>query len=360
MLSVTSSAHAESPSPVETAPQAPVIAFLNKRVVEELATEGVMLVQRNLALRVVQAGPGVMVSILDASTTQELAWSRVAELPADREASVAAITHVAADLVTKLSSTDAPRQPAPQTNGNEAPQTSQRDLSVAGSTRDRSTHDAGGKEHAVTGTLRRVRESLDQYRRERIRFTRRVKVEGIGYQGLTGLGIAAGMGQEKSGWPALRGEQDIELSPTEFYAIVGRPDLADAYRRRRRLGIGGMLVGVAALAAGTYTFFKWQHIAAVEHERGVDGGPAGLYQASTVLLAGVGLVGFVGGAYLYRHRQPMTENEAKVLAEDYNRRLYHRIHLGDDTPSREHRATRSVQLAPYVGHEAGLLVTGSF
>ncbi|MGE3547452.1 MAG: hypothetical protein AB7L28_26235, partial [Kofleriaceae bacterium] len=339
MMSAASVA-AEDPAP---SPRSPLVAFLEQRVPEELATEGIMLGQRNLALKIEQAGACVLVFMHDAATGRQLAWSRIGELPNDRDAAVAAVTHVAADLAAKLVVTSTPQASAPSPT--------QDDGEEGGV--------EGGFAKPASGAKRAA--ALQEYQREAIRFTPRLEVTLSGHtQPIGSLTVSslAGVGVERVGWPAVRGEHGVELAPAEFYTLVGRQDLADTYYQRQVIGIGGMVVGGAALVAGTYIFIKAAGMsttddgrcdplfepetlpqydactASYEAQRERD---ADAYRSPAYVLTGVGLVAATVGYLVYRHRHPVSENEAKGLADSYNQQLRHRLQLdGDDSPSREH------------------------
>ncbi|MGE3454194.1 MAG: hypothetical protein AB7O24_03690 [Kofleriaceae bacterium] len=376
MLCVAGSARAEGPSQVESVPRSPTIAFLEQRVVEELAAEGVMLKQRNLALRIEQAGRGVLVSILDATTGQEQTWARVAGLPADREAGVAAVTHVAADLVSKLSATAAPSKPEPpeELGGEEG---GVEGGEVGGEWRSRERED-GGSARPASPFARAA--ALAEYRRDAIRFTPRFEVS-VGRHshdvGSVFTGSVTGVGMERLGWPAVRGESGVELEPTEFYSLVGRPELAESYQRRQKLGIGGIAIGGGVLAVGTYLLAKSIGISTdsgrcdalfnpgtlAEYDQCAEqrSEEAASYRTPALILGALGIAIAGGGYMIYRNSHPITENEAKLLAEDYNRQLRHRLHLnGDDSPTRDREAANKIQLAPYVGSKSGVVVTASF
>ena len=94
----------------EPEPSAPLAAFLEARVPDELAAEGLVLSRRNLALQIEPVGDKLLVSLIDLVTGRVVASTKLDNPPRDREAAVASVTQVAAALVTQYSGTPAPSQ----------------------------------------------------------------------------------------------------------------------------------------------------------------------------------------------------------------------------------------------------------
>src|SRR5689334_18140392 len=89
----------------------PLASYLEQRVVDELAVEGVVLSRDHLMLKVEQLGDKLIVSLVDLATNRVAASTKIDAVPADREAAVAATTHVAADLVAQAVGRGAPQPP---------------------------------------------------------------------------------------------------------------------------------------------------------------------------------------------------------------------------------------------------------
>src|SRR5689334_1870732 len=87
-----------------TAQQAtvPLDVFLEQRVAEELAADGTILSRLGVALDVEAVGDKLLVSLVDPATRRAVASTKVDSVPADREAAVAAVTQVAANLAAQL------------------------------------------------------------------------------------------------------------------------------------------------------------------------------------------------------------------------------------------------------------------
>src|SRR4051812_45664919 len=93
-LAVSRSASADAPGN-----QDPISTFLERRVPEELAAEGVVLSRRDFTLKVEAVGAELLLSIIDVSTGRVAASTKLDVVPQDREAAVAATTHLVADLI---------------------------------------------------------------------------------------------------------------------------------------------------------------------------------------------------------------------------------------------------------------------
>lgn len=122
----------------------------------------------------------------------------------------------------------------------------------------------------------------------------------------------------------LRGVQRERLSPENFYLIVGRADLADAYNRRSRkrkiLMIGGTLTAVGgAVLLGA---------AGVTEMEGSSEDAAKLAIAGTTAFLLGGVVAYVG---IMTYPHPVGESEQRLMAYEYNRRLRKQLRLPGGT-----------------------------
>ena len=85
----------------QPATAAPLDQFLESRVPDELAVEGIILGQRELVIKVEQIGDKLLISLIATPTGRVVASSKVDDPPADREASLAIVTQVTATLYTQ-------------------------------------------------------------------------------------------------------------------------------------------------------------------------------------------------------------------------------------------------------------------
>ena len=76
--------------------------FLEKRVHDELASEGTVLSSHNLGLNIELVADRWLVSLVELTTNRVAASTRIDHLPTDREAAVAVMTDVVADLEAQL------------------------------------------------------------------------------------------------------------------------------------------------------------------------------------------------------------------------------------------------------------------
>lgn len=312
--------HAQAPGAAET-----MSSFLEHRVSEELAAEGIVLSRRGLTLQVEQVGNVLLLSLVDVSTGRVAASTKLDAVPSDREAAVATTTHVVADLAAQVAGPLPAAAPAPA-------------ASVPAPAPAPDTH------------AREVAEL--QYRREAIHF-------GNDYE----ISVSKYGGSVHRQWVAMQGELDMRLDPEEFYRRVGRPDLVGKYEHRRNLMIGGFVVSGIGYAASLVAF------AAMYPKRDMcsisDPGWSAcedmadarfdndLHNAMFVSLGliGVGTVGLVMGFWYHYHPHPISENEAKQLADQHNQKLRHTLGL----------PVVDVQLAPVAtGSTSGFALSGRF
>jgi hypothetical protein len=273
-------------------------AFLEQRVPDELAADGTLLSRIGIALDVETVADKVIVSLVDPATRRVIASTKVDQVPVDREAAVAQVTQVAANLVAQLS------------GGVRV------DIKVTGDT---------GVPANPVDELKRHGDAEYRYRQEMVTFER-------------GWGISGDKNRVSSytyTQPVL-GELKRPLRGCEFYLAVDRPDLASEYSKRRRRGwigaLGGPLVtasGVIALAIGD------------------DASNAPLQITGGVMTV-AGVVGFFGGLWYLWHSHPVDESEWYGLAQHHNATVRRKYGL-------------SVGVAPYAHADGGgLSFAGSF
>jgi len=308
VVALARSASAQAPGGGISDP--PISVVLEQRVPEELAAEGVVLSGRSLVLQVEQVGAKLLVSLVDQTTGRVAASTTIGRVPADRDAAVAAVTHVVAELASEVAARTAPPPPV---DANEP--RADRDLRDAAELR---------------------------FRRGAIGFGADVSV----YVYSSPKRFVAGASRR---WYPYQGELKTRLEPTEFFKLVGRSDLEQAYRRRRTMMLG-LYWGGTALAAGS----------AMLGLASLDDGHGSIGRLQHAALAGlcVGLTAVAAGRWLQRSPQPISENEAKAMADQYNTRL--RRELGLPVATRA-RPGRDVHVLPYVGaRDAGVALATSF
>jgi len=304
-----------------TATAAPDLAgLLEQRVPQELATEGIVLARLGVALDVEIVGDRVLISLVDQTTQRASASTKIDALPTDREAAVALVTQVAATLASQLAAPPSTQPP-------------------------------------VADHQQEVAEQ--QYRRDAIGFGDQVTVSG-------GDGSAVHAGRD---WYVTRGELKVPVAETEFYELVGRPDLAAAHRAtwtktRAFVTGGGVLLGVAAASGFAWI---WKRSAGVrgsaddscnlgdpgwfECEQEADAAiarDARPYAIAGAITAVAGLTSLGIALHIFR-RHPVSETEAKAVTDEHNQQLRKRLGLP------------TAQITPYAARSAaGVLVSGHF
>ena len=318
-------------------------AFLEKRVPEELAADGVVLSRSQLGLHVEQVADKWLVSLVDLTTGRAAASTKIDLLPADREAAVAAMTHVVADLAAQIFG----RAPAPPPLPETAPPVNPTVEQIL-----REQH-AAHEQQAV----RERREAAEiPYRRATIRFA-------ASYDPAAQATGAA----PRTRWVAYKGEPKQQMDPRRFYREVGRPDLAEAYSRRKGMAIGSFVgAGLSFVAAYVSLFVALEssHEAQskcfdLPFDQTTDclDRQGGLDPTLPLVFVGVGAAGVVTGIYYAFHRHPIDEPEARALADDYNRRL--RGMPG--APAAQRSLLHDVRWTPYVtGRAAGIGLAARF
>jgi hypothetical protein len=305
----------------------PIDVFLEQRVAEELAADGTILSRLGVALDVEAVGDKLIVSLVDPATRRAVASTKVDTVPADREAAVAAVTQVAANLAAQLGRT---AQPA-----------------------------AAQAVKQVLDEQREDRAAEYRYRQEAISFGSEIAVWTNGKT--TSVGSIT---------VAYQGDMHRKLHPQEFYQLVGRPDLADAYDRRVTVGWTGLLAGGAVSLVGMYL---WVDNAFV-YSDACDIGSGSYDQCQADYAkerepykwAGIGLtvggtVGMLVGYYYLLHRNPVDESEVYSLAAQHNEQLRAKYGLPTTSLRKPRKIDHSFVIAPYAGGDGGgLAVAGRF
>jgi hypothetical protein len=268
---------------------------LEKRVGEALASRGAALARHNLALRIEQSGARWTASLVERNG-HVAASTYVDQLPDEPEAAVAAMTTAVVELDAQVSA--------------------------------------------------RVNEF--KFKLLSVRFAPSYLAD-------------ARLDRGARQWQLYRGSRDQELGAPEFYQMVGRDDLARAYQHRRYAMWGAYIAGGAAFATAA--------VLTVRNESDYEPcnmieGPGGLVcvnqqhrsLAPVIVALAVGLVGVGVGTYYQRTPQPIDENDAKSLADAYNRELRGKLGL---TAEAHAPRLREVAVAPYAGGSAAGLVVGA-
>lgn len=316
LASVLAIAARASAQPASDAPAtAHLPAFLEQRVVEELISDGILLSRLGVTLEIALVGDIAIVSLIDAATGRARASTKIDHLPADRDAAVASTTQVAASLVDQLG----PRKEAP------APETLAKALAE---------HRAKEREERQQSAVAEAR-----YRESALGFSEEVTMFVASRDGtITAV-------DRTRRWTAFQGEQRIELEPHEFYELVQRGDLIEAYDRRRAIRNVTAVVGGAMSTLSTYLILT------------SDFGDPGMKVGIALGLGAV--VPLTISGWYWARPHPITETQAKVLATKYNGWL--RRSLGLPSAARDRGVLREVAWAPYATPDgAGIALGGRF
>jgi len=326
---------AAAQGPRDAAAELPIAALLEQRVPEELAVEGVMLSRRGLTLQVEQFGTRLLVSLVDRRTGRVAASTKIDRLSEDRDAAVAIATHVVADMVSEISERIAPAPaPAPPPVPPPAPKAIVEPKAVVAR-----SIDTEPPYTEPTEDDRRAAAEL-RFRRESIGFGSEVSVLMV----LKPERRVAGVSQR---WYPYRGVAKTRLEPDAFYRLVGRNDLVEQYRRRRTTMLGTMWGG-AVVALGSALV----GLASLES----DSEKVARLQTGALVGLCVGLSAAAIGSYLQTSLEPISDSEARKIAEQYNQRL--RRSLGLPLSA---RIRRDVRVLPYAsGRDAGIAIATAF
>lgn len=322
-------ARAQQPPPVTpqppAAPQPPAVplnVFLEQRVAEELAADGTLLSRLGVTLDVELIGQRAIVSLVDTATQRARASTKIDVLPADREAAVASVTQVAANLAAQIAT------PASQTT-----------VAVK-EMLDRDRED------------RREREAAEyRYRQEALTFGDEVQVSSDGKS--TSVSRR---------WVAFQGDIRRRLDGEEFYKVIDRPDLAQQYETRRSGGIAALVGGSAAMLGGLiYMLSKTGidcDIGAPDFDQCLDDHDRELNQAFLIggAISAAGGIALLIGTYYVRNPHPISEGEAQTLGQQHNTELRRKYNLSTEASPR--RRARNLVVTPYIGGDGGGLAIG--
>src|SRR5262249_51547439 len=146
------------------------------------------------------------------------------------------------------------------------------------------------------------------------------------------LGTTAGP-LENHRWRVFQGDGGDQLDPIEFYRRVGREDLVDGYLHRRRVAITTFVAsGVAFLAAdallakmantgGPDCSVASNLSACIDADTKARADARSTYLPAILTLMAASFVGLGVTAWYGSHLQPISEREAKSLADQYNQGL---------------------------------------
>jgi hypothetical protein len=262
---------------------APLEAFLEQRVAEELAADGMQLSRLGVSLDVEVIGSKAIVSLVDPGTGRVVASTKLDALPVDREAAVASVTQVAANLATQL-------QPPPPGDLKQALQDERAE--------------------------RERKEALEaQYKAAMIHFGHVATTDDLG---------------ATTGTASVPLKGDRRLGTIEFLREIERPDLVEQVRSRRRLGLGIAIAGGAVIAVGSYLIYRgrvtW----------GKCDGPSESHDecmSSATRQLGFGMGTVLGGTVvaiigeIVARKSPISEQEVHDLADQHNAKLRQRFEV---------------------------------
>jgi hypothetical protein len=300
----------------------PTAQSLEQQVERELSSIGAAPSRYDLQLQLRPVATRWLVSLVGADGAV-VASTRTEALPADREAAVAILTQIVADLeVVAIEARQRAKVPesAPPAPAPPAPATPARP--------DGDEQDPAKAERA--------------FRLAALRFAARYDVDAVNGKVIV-----------NRAWVVFLGDPGSPLEPSEFYRKVGRDDLAQSYTRRRRLKIASYVLGGIALAA---TFAMWAlSVRGADIDR-PDEQPDLLWPM--LLAGGVSAAGIVGGIYLERNPHPIDELAARELADRYNQRLRWVLGL---PPLARRTPDRDIALTPFfAGRVGGLVLRARF
>lgn len=328
-------------------------AWFKQRVVEELAAGGVILSRLGVTLELETVGTNELVSLVDPQTNRVRASTKLAKLPADREAAVTAVVEAVVELTTQLRGHVAAAPAAPAAPAEPAAPAA----------------DVAEQLSTLNETVSR----LDAERVERVE-QRRVAVAEAAYEAqairfgqLIVVSVGANYASVHKKWFPHVGEEAVE--PEDFYRMVERPDLAARYSRRRTIKWVGIIGGGVATLGGTFMLSlsatrspDRRGCAPLDEAcyRAADDEAAAAAQRDIAIalpLLVVGVVGVSVGSYLHWRPHPISESTARHLAAEYNAKLRQRLRLSRATGAKP----RSLSWAPFASaNSGGLVLSGAF
>jgi hypothetical protein len=323
--------------------------FLEQRVVEELAADGVILSRLGVTLEVESLGAVVLVSLVDPRTQRTMASTKMAPLPADRDGAVATLTPVVAGLAAQLVG----HVPGPDADDDRLARI-----------------EANQREQAA----RLEAERQEQARREEAEATYRAQALRFGSE--LELTVTSNYASLHRRWFAYQGDTTTEapVSATAFYQMVERPELAEAYERRNTIkwvtGVGGM-----ALTIGAVVMMLQDESVTPDYSQCANGDyncefdarrdardqESEARQRNYEIGLGLALVGAVGvgvATYLHYRPHPISEGEARQLGAEHNRKLRERLGLPVAARRSSPTSRIAVRLAPYADRGGGGVVLG--
>jgi hypothetical protein len=313
----------------------PIDVFLEQRVAEELAADGTILSRLGVALDVEAVGDKLLVSLVDPATRRAVASTKVDSVPADREAAVAAVMQVTANLVAQLGRTAQPAAaPAPP----------------------------------AADTAKAVKQVIDEERADRAS-EYRFRQEAITFGDEVAVFTDGKTTSVRHEAVAYQGDMHRKLEPREFYELVGRADLADAYDRRTAIAWGGLIGGGVVAMTGGLLWAKNLNPSndcdplASDYMQCSDRADANAAPVRTAGMAmfAVGSVGALVGIYYIYHRHPVSDSERYELAASHNAELRAQYGLPTARLHRPRTTDRSFVIAPYASSDAGgFAIAGRF
>lgn len=164
---------------------------------------------------------------------------------------------------------------------------------------------------------------------------------------------------------AMRGERRENIDGPAFYELVGRPDLADAYRTRRKVRIAGLVTSGVGVAVAVYGFVSLataeDHTAACDWDRAdyhdcfkasMDADHAETMGNFRTIGLGMGIAVVGGLVWRFVAKEPVDNDTRRGLAAVYNRELRERLGIPD---------VSRVEVNPYASASGGgIAVTGQF
>ena len=193
-----------------------------------------------------------------------------------------------------------------------------------------------------------------QFQRDAIRFDHEYE--------LSSFGKGASLHRE---WFAVQGDLDQRIDPEDFYRLVQRPDLIDAYNRRKDIYVAGTIVGAVGIAGSLVAFVAlhptlddsncalgspaWQLCENNAHAKFEDQARSEMIWGFSLL--GVGMIGAGIATWYHLHPHPISETEARQLAVAHNDKLRRTLGL----------PVLDVQVTPVATPSAGgLALSGRF
>jgi hypothetical protein len=295
----------------------PTAQSIEQQVEHELSSIGAAPSRYGLRRELRPVATRWLVSLVGAHG-EVVASTRTEALPADREAAVAILTQIVADLeVVAIESRQRAKPPEPTPPASASP-----------ARPDGNEEDPARAERA--------------FRLAALRFAARYDVDAINGKLIV-----------NRAWVVFRGDPGSPVEPSEFYRKVGRDDLARSYTRRRGLKIASYALGGIALAA---TFALWAFSVHGSDSDRPDEQPDVLLPL--LLAGGVSAAAITTGIYLERNPHPIDELDARQLADRYNQRLRWVLGL---PPLARRTPERDIALTPFfAGRVGGLVLRARF